>query len=86
MPISDDLATPPSRRWRWGSALPRLSSPSRPRGTPVSCEDCCAKSGTAGNLPTDAHLAALAIEHVTEIVSYDRDFARYAGVRHRLPG
>jgi len=42
--------------------------------------------GTAGNLTTDAHLAALAIEHSAQIVSYDRDFARFTGVRHRLPG
>jgi toxin-antitoxin system PIN domain toxin len=43
-------------------------------------------SGTAGNLTTDAHLAALAVEHGATIVSYDRDFARFEGVRHRLPG
>lgn len=43
-------------------------------------------TGTAGNLTTDAHLAALAIEHRADIVSYDRDFARFPGVRHRLPG
>ncbi len=43
------------------------------------------ESGTAGNLTTDAHLAALAIEHGAELVSYDRDFARFRGVRHRLP-
>lgn len=43
-------------------------------------------AGTAGNLTTDAHLAALAIEHGADLVSYDRDFARFAGVRHRLPG
>ena len=42
-------------------------------------------SGTAGNLTTDAHLAALAVEHGADIVSYDRDFERFAGVRHRLP-
>ncbi len=42
-------------------------------------------AGTAGNLTTDAHLAALAVEHGAEIVSYDRDFARFTGVRHRLP-
>lgn len=39
-----------------------------------------------GNLVTDAHLAALAIEHGADLVSYDRDFARFAGVSHRLPG
>jgi uncharacterized protein len=43
-------------------------------------------TGTAGNLTTDAHLAALALEHGADIVSYDRDFARFPGVRHRLPG
>ena len=42
-------------------------------------------TGTAGNLTTDAHLAALAIEHGAEIVSFDRDLARFPGVRHRLP-
>ncbi|MBA3745889.1 MAG: type II toxin-antitoxin system VapC family toxin [Solirubrobacterales bacterium] len=42
-------------------------------------------TGTAGNLVNDAHLAALAIEHGAQIVSHDRDFARFAGVRHRLP-
>jgi uncharacterized protein len=44
------------------------------------------EAGTAGNLTTDSHLAALAIEHGAGIVSYDRDFARFTGVRHRLPG
>ncbi|MGI9016413.1 MAG: type II toxin-antitoxin system VapC family toxin [Euzebya sp.] len=43
-------------------------------------------AGTGGNLVTDAHLAALAIEHSAEIVSYDRDFARFTGVTHRIPG
>lgn len=42
-------------------------------------------TGTAGNLTTDAHLAALALEHGADIVSYDRDFARFPGVQHRLP-
>jgi len=44
------------------------------------------EAGSAGNLTTDAHLAALAVEHGAEIVSYDRDFGRFPGVRHRLPG
>lgn len=37
--------------------------------------------GTAGNLVTDAHLAALAIEHGAELNSADTDFARFSGVR-----
>lgn len=36
--------------------------------------------GTAGNLASDAHLAALAVEHGAELCSLDRDFARFAGV------
>lgn len=37
--------------------------------------------GTAGNLVTDAHLAALAIEHGAELCSCDADFSRFPGVR-----
>lgn len=34
-----------------------------------------------GNLVTDAHLAALAIEHGLTVCSVDADFARFANVR-----
>jgi len=37
-------------------------------------------AGTAGNLTSDAHLAALAIEHGCEIASTDNDFLRFPGV------
>ena len=37
--------------------------------------------GTAGNLTTDAHLAALAIEHQAELHSTDADFTRFPGLR-----
>ena len=37
--------------------------------------------GTAGNLTTDAHLAALAIDHQAELHSSDADFARFSGLR-----
>lgn len=43
-------------------------------------------AGTAGNLVSDAHLAAIALEHDATVVSFDRDFARFAGVRSRVPG
>ena len=42
-------------------------------------------AGTAGNLTSDAHLAALALEHRAEIVSFDRDFQRFVGLRSRVP-
>ncbi len=37
--------------------------------------------GTAGNLTSDAHLAALAIEHGAGLCSTDVDFSRFSGVR-----
>lgn len=42
-------------------------------------------SGTAGNLTSDAHIAALAIEHRATICSTDADFGRYPGVDHENP-
>jgi uncharacterized protein len=42
-------------------------------------------AGTAGNLTTDAHLAALAIEHGATVISFDRDFARFEGVQWMRP-
>jgi uncharacterized protein len=42
-------------------------------------------AGTAGNLTMDAHLAALALEHGAELWSFDRDYARFEGLRWRLP-
>ena len=38
------------------------------------------RAGTAGNLTTDAHIAALALEHGATVVSFDRDFARFDGL------
>jgi toxin-antitoxin system PIN domain toxin len=38
-------------------------------------------AGTAGNLTTDAHLAAIAIENRAVLASTDTDFARFKGLR-----
>lgn len=43
------------------------------------------EAGTAGNLTSDAHLAALGIEHGATVCTYDRDFARFPGLRWRIP-
>jgi hypothetical protein len=42
-------------------------------------------AGTAGNLTTDAHLAALAIELGASICSTDADFERFSGVDRISP-
>jgi toxin-antitoxin system PIN domain toxin len=43
------------------------------------------KLGTAGNLTTDAQLAALAVESQAELHSNDTDFTRFEGLRWRNP-
>lgn len=42
-------------------------------------------SGTAGNLTSDAHLAAIAIESGSSLASADNDFKRFAGLDHGNP-
>lgn len=41
--------------------------------------------GTGGNLTSDAHLAALALEHGAELCSLDLDFARFRRLKWRNP-
>lgn len=38
-------------------------------------------AGRGGSLVSDAHLATLAIEHGATLLSFDRDFERFAGLR-----
>lgn len=42
-------------------------------------------TGTGGNLVSDAHLAAIALEHRATIVSYDSDFARFGDLKWQTP-
>jgi len=42
-------------------------------------------TGTGGNLTTDAHLAALALEYDAVLYSTDRDFARFRPLRFVNP-
>lgn len=41
--------------------------------------------GEGGNLVTDAHLAALSVEHGLTLCSTDRDFAKFTGLRWQNP-
>ncbi len=47
--------------------------------------DLLGAAGTAGNLTTDAHLAALAIELQAELHTTDADFLRLSGLRWTNP-
>lgn len=42
--------------------------------------DLLAPLGAGGNLLSDAHLAALAIEHGADLCSHDNDFSRFPGL------
>ena len=42
-------------------------------------------AGVGGNLTTDAHIAAMAIEYQAEVHSNDSDFSRFPGLRWRNP-
>ncbi len=64
-----------------------LASPSlmllseTPRHTAV-LQQVMQQSGVTGNLVHDAHIVALCLEHgVSELLTGDRDFARFAGMR-----
>ncbi|MFT4035724.1 MAG: PIN domain-containing protein [Patulibacter sp.] len=45
----------------------------------------CREAGVRGNDVPDAHLAALTIAQGAELVTFDRGFARYPGLRWRAP-
>jgi len=47
--------------------------------------DLLEQLGTAGNLTSDAHLAALAIENQATLHSNDTDFSRFEGLRWKNP-
>jgi uncharacterized protein len=51
---------------------------------PSILRDLLQASGSAGNLTSDAHIAALAIEHRADIVTFDRNFERFS-VRIHIP-
>ena len=45
----------------------------------------CLDAGAKGNLAADAFIAALAIESGCELITTDRDFSRFPGLRSRHP-
>lgn len=44
-------------------------------------DSICRASNAKANLITDAHLAAIALEHDCDLASCDNDFARFPGIR-----
>jgi len=63
--------------------LTRIIEPTRQHWTIL--KELLAPLGTAGNLTSDAHLAALSIEHGALLCSTDNDFSRFAKLRWSNP-
>lgn len=81
-PLMAEQATQACERWL--AAAPALVV--EPTGRHLALlAGLLAHTGTAGNVVGDAHLAALALEHGATVVSFDRDFARFEGLRSRRP-
>ena len=81
-PLTLDQATGVVDGWITAPSA-RILHPS-PRHSTVLA-DLLRETGTAGNLTDDAHLAALAIEHRAQVVSFDADFDRFPGLRWSRP-
>ena len=64
----------------------RTTSGSRPGPMHLDLfESLCRTSDSTGDVTADAQLAAIAVEHGAEVVSFDRDFARFDDVRWSRP-
>ena len=48
-------------------------------------EQLCRDAEASGDLIADAQLAAIALEHAAELVSFDRDFARFDALSWHKP-
>lgn len=82
-PLEPERATAIVRAWT-DQPTARLIDPS-PRHLEV-LSGLLAETGTAANLVSDAHLAALAIEHHATLVTFDADFGRFREVCTERPG
>lgn len=82
VPLSPGAAIRHVRRWLERSNVIVLEP--GPRHLDL-LESLLGPLGVAASLTTDAHLAALAIEHQAEVHSNDTDFGRFAGLRWRNP-
>ena len=81
-------ATPPAEAARYVQALRSAPGAVAPRLGDSHMETflrLCVEVNAKGNLVADAYLAAIAIELDALLVTTDRDFARFPGLRWRHP-
>ena len=81
-------ATPPAEAARFLEALRAAPGAVTPRLSESHVDTflrLCVEVNAKGNLVADAYLAAIAIELDALLVTTDRDFARFPGLRWRHP-
>lgn len=76
-PLRADQAMKVVAHWL-GRSRVRVLHPGEHHATILG--DLLAAVGNGGNLTTDAHLAALCVEHGATLSSFDRDFLRFDGL------
>ena len=81
-PLSVDDALDILGSWM---SQPNVISPEPTSGHLKKMRDLLTQTGSGGNLVTDAHLAALAIQHRATVVTFDADFGRFDGVSRMRP-
>ncbi len=81
-PISTEEALDKIEAWL---SLPIVHVPAEKENHWAVMAGLLRETGTAGNLTTDAHLAAMAITRDALLVSCDNDFARFKGLRYLNP-
>lgn len=64
---------------------PAVISPEPAAGHLARVRELLRDTGSGGNLVTDAHLAALAMQHRATVVTFDSDFVRFPGVQWIRP-
>ncbi len=79
-PLSVDQAMSVVEAWL-GQPSARVAHPG-PRHAEI-LGNLLRAAGTGGNLTTDAHLAAIALEQGAEMWSFDADFRRFPGLAFR---
>ena len=81
-PLSVERATTQVSDWL---ALATVWTPAATQQHARLLTQLLSEVGSGGNLVTDAHLAALSLEHGLTLCSTDRDFAKFKGVTWRNP-
>lgn len=81
-PLSEDEAVEVADSWL-SHPLVRIPSPKPAHWKLV--KELISESGTAGNLTSDIHIAALTILHGATLFTLDNDFGRFKGLRWKRP-